>query len=175
MDKGLKPFKIRLRREVTLEEACLELKFIRISASYDSEKADNEIRQIEEEFLRSQHDLDHLTESRRGLLRYASKAASRRAAGSVAPSCANSTPIPARGGRHERQGVWTGTSEGFLQVPANLSDAESSATARDMTTDVVHGRKTGTLRDHLSVSTRPSSIKTSSLYWGPFKRNDDRK
>ena len=63
VDKGLKPFKMRLRREVTLEDVqkLTELKFIRISR-YDSEKADNEIRQIEEDLKSTQYDLDHLTE-----------------------------------------------------------------------------------------------------------------
>ena len=63
VDKGLEPFKMRLRREVTLEDVqkLTELKFIRISR-YDSEKADNEIRQIEEDLKSTQYDLDHLTE-----------------------------------------------------------------------------------------------------------------
>ena len=54
---------MRLRREVTLEDVqkLTELKFIRISR-YDSEKADNEIRQIEEDLKSTQYDLDHLTE-----------------------------------------------------------------------------------------------------------------
>lgn len=52
-----------LRREVTLSDVqrLTELKFIRISR-YDSDKADNEIRQIEEDIKATQYDLDHLTE-----------------------------------------------------------------------------------------------------------------
>ena len=63
VDKGLEPFKKQLRREVTLEDVqrLTELKFIRISR-YDSEKADNEIRQIEEDIRTTQYHLDHLTE-----------------------------------------------------------------------------------------------------------------
>ena len=63
VDKGLEPFKKRLRREVTLSDVqrLTELKFIRISR-YDSDKADNEIRQIEEDIKATQYDLDHLTE-----------------------------------------------------------------------------------------------------------------
>ncbi len=63
VDKGLEPFKKQLRREVTLEDVqrLTELKFIRISR-YDSEKADNEIRQIEEDIKTTQYHLDHLTE-----------------------------------------------------------------------------------------------------------------
>ena len=63
VDKGLEPFKVKLRREVTLEDVqrLTELKFIRISR-YDSDKADNEIKQIEKDIKQTQHDLDHLTD-----------------------------------------------------------------------------------------------------------------
>jgi len=63
VDKGLEPFKKLLRREVTLSDVqrLTELKFIRISR-YDSDKADNEIRQIEEDIKSTQYDLNHLTE-----------------------------------------------------------------------------------------------------------------
>ena len=63
VDKGLEPFKKQLRREVTLEDVqrLTELKFIRISR-YDSEKADNEIKQIEKDIKQTKHDLDHLTD-----------------------------------------------------------------------------------------------------------------
>ena len=63
VDKGLEPFKKRLRREVTLEDVqrLTELKFIRISR-YDTDKADNEIKKIEEDIKATQHDLDHLTD-----------------------------------------------------------------------------------------------------------------
>jgi len=62
VDKGLEPFKKLLRREVTLDDVqkLTELKFIRISR-FDSEKADNEIKQIEEQIAQTRHDLDHLT------------------------------------------------------------------------------------------------------------------
>ena len=63
VDKGLEPFKKRLRKEVTLEDVqrLTELKFIRISR-YDSEKADNEIKQIEADIKQTKHDIEHLTE-----------------------------------------------------------------------------------------------------------------
>ena len=63
VDKGLEPFKAKLRREVTLEDVqrLTELKFIRISR-YDSDKADNEIKQIEKDIKQTQYDLDHLTD-----------------------------------------------------------------------------------------------------------------
>ena len=63
VDKGLEPFKSKLRREVTLEDVqrLTELKFIRISR-YDSDKADNEIKQIERDIKQTKYDLDHLVE-----------------------------------------------------------------------------------------------------------------
>ena len=62
VDKGLEPFKKQLRREVTTEDVqkLTELKFIRISR-YDTEKADNEIRQIEEDIRSTQYHLSSIT------------------------------------------------------------------------------------------------------------------
>ena len=63
VDKGLEPFKKRLRREVTTDDVqrLTELPFIRISR-YDTDKADNEIKQIEADIKQTQYDLDHLTD-----------------------------------------------------------------------------------------------------------------
>lgn len=63
VDKGLEPFKTVLRREVTLEDVqrLTELKFIRISR-FDSDKADNEIKQIEADIKQTKYDLAHLVD-----------------------------------------------------------------------------------------------------------------
>ena len=63
VDKGLEPFKAKLKREVTLEDVqkLTELRFIRISR-YDTEKADNEIKKIEADIKQTKYDLDHLTD-----------------------------------------------------------------------------------------------------------------
>ena len=63
VDKGLEPFKKRLRREVTTDDVqrLTELPFIRISR-YDTDKADNEIKQIEADIKQTKYDLEHLTE-----------------------------------------------------------------------------------------------------------------
>ncbi len=62
VDSGLEPYKGVLRREVTQDDVqrLTELKFIRISR-YDSERADNEIRQIEQDMENTRYHLDHLT------------------------------------------------------------------------------------------------------------------
>ncbi len=63
IDAGLESFKKLLRRAVTREDVIklTELRFIRISR-YDSAKADEQIRGIEEEMTRVNHDLAHLVE-----------------------------------------------------------------------------------------------------------------
>ncbi len=63
VDGGLEPFKKLLRREVTKEDVqrLTELKFIRISR-YDSDKADNEIKGIEDAIAQTQNYLNHLTD-----------------------------------------------------------------------------------------------------------------
>ncbi len=63
VDGGLEPFKKLLRREVTQEDVqrLTELKFIRISR-YDSDKADNEIKGIEDAIAQTQNYLNHLTD-----------------------------------------------------------------------------------------------------------------
>ena len=63
VDKGLEPFKKLLQREVTRDDVVklTQLQFIRIS-KYDSTKADELIRGIEEDIRKVKHDLKHLTE-----------------------------------------------------------------------------------------------------------------
>lgn len=63
VDERLEPFKKSLRREVTKEDVVklTELRFIRISR-YDSAKADNQIKGIEEEIEKVRHDFEHLTD-----------------------------------------------------------------------------------------------------------------
>ncbi len=61
VDEGLEPFKKLLRREVTKEDVVklTELRFIRISR-YDTTKADEHIRGVEEEMARVKHDIEHI-------------------------------------------------------------------------------------------------------------------
>ena len=63
IDKGLKPFKKILKREVTQDDIIrlTEIKIKRIS-KYDSFKADDEIKKIEEQLDQIKYDLEHLTE-----------------------------------------------------------------------------------------------------------------
>ncbi len=63
VDKGLEPFKKRLRREITLDDIVklTELRFIRISR-YDTARADEQIKGIEDETAQVKHDIAHLTD-----------------------------------------------------------------------------------------------------------------
>ena len=63
IDKGLDPFKSLLRREVTEEDIVrlTEIKIKRIS-KYDSFKADELLKRLEDDMAQVQHDLEHLTD-----------------------------------------------------------------------------------------------------------------
>jgi topoisomerase-4 subunit A len=61
VDEGLEPFKNLLRREVTKEDVVklTELRFIRISR-YDTAKADEHIKAVEDEMKQVQYDIEHI-------------------------------------------------------------------------------------------------------------------
>ena len=63
VNKGLEPFKKLLRREVTTDDIAhlTELQFIRISR-YNADKADEQIRAIEEEEKRVRYDIEHIVD-----------------------------------------------------------------------------------------------------------------
>lgn len=63
IDKGLKPYKKLFKREITTDDIVrlTEIKIKRIS-KFDSFKADEEIKGIEEELKTVAHDLKHITE-----------------------------------------------------------------------------------------------------------------
>ncbi len=62
IDKGLKPYKKRFRREITVEDITklTEIKIKRISR-FDAKKADEYIRSLEDEMAKVNHNLEHLT------------------------------------------------------------------------------------------------------------------
>jgi len=63
IDKGLKPYKKLFRREITMEDIArlTEIKIKRIS-KFDGFKADEHIKNLEEELLLVQHHLDHIVD-----------------------------------------------------------------------------------------------------------------
>jgi topoisomerase-4 subunit A len=63
IDKGLKPYKKLFKREITMEDIArlTEIKIKRIS-KFDGFKADEHIKNLEEELLLVQHHLDHIVD-----------------------------------------------------------------------------------------------------------------
>ncbi len=63
IDKGLKPYKKLLRREVTQDDIVklTEIRIKRIS-KFDSFKADEHIKGVEDQMTQTQHHIEHLTE-----------------------------------------------------------------------------------------------------------------
>lgn len=61
VDEGLEPFKNLLRRQITKDDVVklTELRFIRISR-YDTAKADEHIRAVEEEMKQVRYDIEHI-------------------------------------------------------------------------------------------------------------------
>jgi topoisomerase-4 subunit A len=61
VDEGLEPFKKLLRRAVTKDDVVklTELRFIRISR-YDTARADEHIKSVEEEMRQVRHDIEHI-------------------------------------------------------------------------------------------------------------------
>ncbi|MDR2889996.1 MAG: DNA gyrase/topoisomerase IV subunit A [Alistipes sp.] len=62
VDEGLEPFKNLLRRTITKDDVVklTELRFIRISR-FDTAKADEHIKSVEDEMAQVRHDIEHIT------------------------------------------------------------------------------------------------------------------
>jgi len=170
VDKGLEPFKKLLRREVTLEDVqrLTELKFIRISR-YDSERADNEIRQIEDNIGQTRFDLDHLTEYavayyERIREKYG-KGRERRTELREFDSI-EATKVAVTNAR-----LYVDRAEGFFGIGKSMKDAEFVCECSDIDDVIVF------TRDGRYVITKVSdkAFFAKNIYWiGVFKRNDER-
>ena len=170
VDKGLEPFKKLLRREVTLDDVqrLTELKFIRISR-FDSEKADNEIKQIEADIEQTQHDLAHLTEYavayyRRIRDKYG-RGRERRTELREFDSI-EATKVAVTNAR-----LYVDRAEGFFGIGKSMKDAELVCDCSDIDDVIVF------LRDGRYVITKVSDkafFDKGIYYIGVFKRNDER-
>ncbi len=170
VDKGLEPFKKLLRREVTLDDVqrLTELKFIRISR-FDSEKADNEIKQIEADIEQTQHDLAHLTEYavayyRRIRDKYG-RGRERRTELREFDSI-EATKVAVTNAK-----LYVDRAEGFFGIGKSMKDAELVCDCSDIDDVIVF------LRDGRYVITKVSDkafFDKGIYYIGVFKRNDER-
>ena len=170
VDKGLEPFKKKLRREVTMEDVqCLtELKFIRISR-YDTDKADNEIKKIEEDIKATKHDLDHLTDY---AIAYYERIREKYGKGrDRRTEIREFDAIEATKVAVTNAKLYVDRAEGFFGIGKSMKDAEFVCDCSDIDDVIV------ILKDGRYVITKVSDkafFDKNIYYIGVFKRNDER-
>lgn len=170
VDKGLVPFKKLLRREVTLEDVqrLTELKFIRISR-FDSDKADNEIKGIEAEIERVQHDLDHLTDY---AVAYYERIREKYGKGRDRRTELRSfDTIEAAKVAVTNAKLYVDRAEGFFGIGKSMKDAEFVCDCSDID-DVIVFTKDG--RYIITKVSDKAFFDKNIYYIGVFKRNDER-
>lgn len=170
VDKGLEPFKKRLRQPVTPDDVkhLTELQFIRITR-YDVEKADNEIVQIEQEIEQTRFDLDHLTEYavayyERIRAKYG-KGRERRTELREFDSI-EATKVAVTNAK-----LYVDRAEGFFGIGKSMKDAEFVCGCSDIDDVIVF------TRDGRYIITKVSDkafFDKGIYYIGVFKRNDER-
>lgn len=170
VDNGLEPFKKQLRREVTLDDVqrLTELKFIRISR-YDSDKADNEIRQIEADIEQTKHHLEHLTDY---AVAYYERIREKYGKGRVRRTelrefdCIEATKVAVTNAK-----LYVDRAEGFFGTGKSMKDAEFVCDCSDID-DVIVFTKEG--RYVITKVSDKAFFDKNIYYIGVFKRNDDR-
>ncbi|MBO5043667.1 MAG: DNA gyrase/topoisomerase IV subunit A [Alistipes sp.] len=170
VDKGLEPFKKKLRREVTMEDVqrLTELKFIRISR-YDTDKADNEIKKIEEDIKATKHDLDHLTDY---AIAYYERIREKYGRGrDRRTEIREFDAIEATKVAVTNAKLYVDRAEGFFGIGKSMKDAELVCDCSDIDDVIV------ILKDGRYVITKVSDkafFDKNIYYIGVFKRNDER-
>ena len=170
VDKGLEPFKKLLRREVTIEDVqrLTELKFIRISR-FDSDKADNEIKQIEKDIKQVKYDLAHLTEY---AIAYFEHIREKYGKGKERQTeIREFDSIEATKVAVSNAKLYVDRAEGFFGIGKSMKDAEFVCDCSDIDDVIV------ILRDGRYVITKVADKKfvdKNIYYIGVFKRNDER-
>ena len=170
VDKGLEPFKSLLRREVTLEDVqrLTELKFIRISR-YDSDKADNEIKQIEKDIKQVKHDLAHLTEY---AIAYFEHIREKYGKGKERQTeIREFDSIEATKVAVSNAKLYVDREEGFFGIGKSMKDAEFVCDCSDID-DVIIILKDG--RYIITKVAEKKFVDKNIYYIGVFKRNDER-
>ncbi|MBR2331453.1 MAG: DNA gyrase/topoisomerase IV subunit A [Alistipes sp.] len=170
VDKGLEPFKKKLRREVTMEDVqrLTELKFIRISR-YDSDKADNEIKRIEEDMKSTQYDLDHLTDY---TIAYYERIREKYGKGRERRTeIREFDTIEATKVAVTNAKLYVDRAEGFYGIGKGMKDAEFVCDCSDID-DVIVILKDGRYR--ITKVDDKAFFDKNIYYIGVFKRNDER-
>ena len=170
VDKGLESFKSLLRREVTIEDVqrLTELKFIRISR-YDSDKADNEIKQIEKDIKQTKHDLAHLTEY---AIAYFEHIREKYGKGKERlTEIREFDSIEATKVAVSNAKLYVDREEGFFGIGKSMKDAEFVCDCSDID-DVIIILRDG--RYIIKKVAEKSFAEKNIHYIGVFKRNDER-
>ena len=170
VDKGLEPFKKLLRKEVTLEDVqrLTELKFIRISR-YDSEKADNEIKQIEADIKHTKHDLEHLVDY---TIAYFERIKEKYGAGKERRTEIRAfDTIEAWKVASTNAKLYVDRAEGFFGMGKSMKDAEFVCDCSNLD-DVIIILKDG--RYKITKIGEKAFFDKGIYYIGIYKRNDER-
>ena len=170
VDKGLEPFKKLLRREVTMEDVqrLTELKFIRISR-YDSDKADNEIKQIEADIKATKYDLAHLVDY---TIAYYEHIRDKYGKGHERRTEIRSfDSIEATKVAVSNAKLYVDRAEGFFGIGKSMKDSEFVCDCSDID-DVIVILKDG--RYFIKKVADKCFVDKNIYYIGVFKRNDER-
>lgn len=170
VDKGLEPFKKLLRREVTLEDVqrLTELKFIRISR-YDSEKADNEIKQIEADIKHTKYDLEHIVDY---TIAYFERIKEKYGQGKERRTEIRAfDTIEAWKVASTNAKLYVDRAEGFFGMGKSMKDAEFVCDCSNLD-DVIIILKDG--RYKITKIGEKAFFDKGILYIGIYKRNDER-
>ena len=170
VDKGLAPFKKALRREVTIEDVqrLTELKFIRISR-YDSEKADNEIKQIEADIASTKDSLAHLTDY---TVEYYERIRAKYGAGRERRTeIREFDTIEAWKVASTNARLYVDREEGFFGYGKSMKDSELVCDCSNLD-DVIVILRDG--RYQITKISEKAFFDKGIYYIGVFKRNDDR-
>lgn len=170
VDEGLNPFKKLLRREVTMEDVqrLTELKFIRISR-FDSDKADNEIKQIEADIKQTKYDLAHLVDY---AVAYYERIREKYGKGHERRTeIREFDNIEATKVAVTNAKLYVDREEGFFGIGKSMKDAEFVCDCSDID-DVIIILKDG--RYVIKKVAEKSFFDKGIYYIGVFKRNDER-
>lgn len=170
IDRGLEPFKSRLRREVTREDIIklTEIKIKRISR-FDAFRADELLRGIEEEMLAVQNNLDHLNDYAiayyETIMKKYAKGRERRT------EIRSFDTIEATKVVVANEKLYVNRAEGFYGTGALMKKEEFVCDCSDID-DVIIFNKQG--KYTISKVSEKAFFDKNITYIGIFKRNDDR-
>ena len=170
VEKRLEPFRNRLRRDVTRDDVIklTELKFIRISR-YDSAKADEQIKAIEDEIAQVRYDIEHLTDY---AVAYYKRIKSKYGKGRERRTeirefdSIEATKVVVANAK-----LYVDRAEGFFGIGKSMKDCEFVTDCSDID-DVIVITKEG--RYIITKVSEKAFFAKNIYYIGVFKRNDER-